>query len=256
MTDVTLLELLMLIPVAIFAGAVNSIAGGGTFFTFPILILMGMPPIIANTTNKVGIALASVAGVAGFWKEIKVIRSHLAFFTLAALVGSVVGSLLLLAIPSEQFRVLVPWLMLAATLMFAFGGKWVQRRAAKSPTTELPVRRPFTGIGQFLIGVYGGFFAAGMGILMLGLYEMAGMKNIHEMNALKVVVALGINLISAAVFLFAGTVDWTIAGILIVGALIGGYGGAMLSKKLPQKRIRQLIVIYGIGMTTYFFIAG
>lgn len=250
-----LADILMLIPVSILAGAVNSIAGGGTFFTFPILILMGVPPIIANTTNKVGIAIASVAGVAGFWKEIRMIRPMLLFFCLTALIGSVAGSLLLLAIPSEDFRALVPWLMLIATLMFAFGGKWAKRRhAANGHADPQAVTRPSIGFGQFLIGVYGGFFAAGMGILMLGLYEVAGMKNIHEMNALKVVVALGINLISAAVFLFAGTVDWAIAAILIVGALFGGYGGAVLSKKLPQKLIRQMIVTYGVAMTLYFFI--
>jgi hypothetical protein len=258
--DLSLAHILLLFVTAIWAGALNAIAGGGTFFTFPVLLLVGMPPIVANTTNKVGIAIASVSGVAGFWAEIKRIRPLLPLFISTALAGSFAGSLLLLVTPPERFEALIPWLMLAATLLFAFGARIARAIASlrKNPAAKNPdeaiLHRKIGGIGQFLIGIYGGFFAAGMGILMMALYSTAGMKHIHEMNALKSVSGLAINLISAAVFLAVGIVDWSIAAILIAGALIGGYSGATLSKRLSPAIIRGFIVCYGAAMTLYFFI--
>jgi uncharacterized membrane protein YfcA len=255
MFELALTDILLLIPTAIVAGAVNSIAGGGTFFSFPILILLGMPPLTANTTNKVGIAIASVAGVAGFRQELKIIRHHLLFYILLGTLGSVVGSYLLLTILAEQFSELVPWLMLAATCLFKFSSRLLKMLRPRNEHDKLTgVRRWVVGAGQFAIGVYGGFFAAGMGILMLALYELAGMKNIHEMNAVKVVVALAINVISAGVFLLSGTVNWAVAGILIVGAMIGGYYGAVFSKKISPAILRNIIVLYGAGMTVYLFV--
>ena len=289
--DISLAHTILLFVTAIWAGALNAIAGGGTFFTFPILLLIGMPPIIANTTNKFALTFASLSGTLGFWHEIKTIRHKLLFFTSIAILGSISGSLLLLITPEDEFEQLVPWLMLAATLLFAFGGRllrWLNKQSSSRPTysrdrgdaqrggvngeareggesslapfaNEVSHAKKLTllliaiGLGQFTIGVYGGFFAAGMGILMMALYELAGMKNIHEMNALKSVVGLGINAVSAATFMLVGAIDWHIAAILITGALIGGYSGAILSKKIPQHILRALIVTYGIAMTIYFF---
>lgn len=273
--DISLAHTLLLFVTAIWAGALNAIAGGGTFFTFPVLLLVGMPPIIANTTNKFAITFASITGMIGFWNEIKSIRHTLFFFTGLAVLGSVSGSVLLLFTPDDKFEKLVPWLMLAATLLFAFGARIVRfftRHHAQKPIVEeadaaliehrksrgrmgrLTLALLAIGIGQFTIGIYGGFFAAGMGILMMALYELSGMKNIHEMNALKSVVGLGINAVSAITFLFVGVIDWPVAAILIAGALIGGYSGAFLSKKLAPHTIRAFIVLYGIAMTSYFFL--
>ncbi len=261
--DLTLAHTALLFVTAIWAGALNAIAGGGTFFTFPVLLLIGMPPIIANTTNKFALTFASLSGVLGFWHEIKAIRHKLLFFTSIAIIGSLSGSLLLLITPESRFERLIPWLMLAATCLFAFGGKLVRWLSTLSPSKtqhapltihhSLPILA-LIALAQFTIGIYGGFFAAGMGILMMALYEVSGMKNIHEMNALKSVVGLGINAISAITFLFAGSLDWHVAGILIAGALIGGYAGATLSKRLRPSTIRAFIVLYGVGMTVYFFV--
>jgi uncharacterized protein len=249
-----LYHFILLFPISIIAGAVNSIAGGGTFFTFPVLILMGLPPLIANTTNKTGLAIASLAGVAGFWREIRAIRHLLMFFVPLGIIGSIIGSYVLLEIQLAHFNMLVPWLMLTATLLFALGGRLIKKINPRKHQGTSTTKDVSIGLGQFAIGVYGGFFAAGMGILMLALYELAGIKNINEMNALKVVVALGINIISAGVFLLTGSVDWPVAAILIFGATIGGYSGAVISKKLPTSLIRTVIILYGCGMTTYFFL--
>lgn len=283
--DITYAHMLLLFIAAIWAGALNAIAGGGTFFTFPVLLLVGIPPIIANTTNKFALSFASIAGVAGFWQEIRAIRANLLFFCSLGLIGSIAGSIALLLTPASRFEAMIPWLMLSATILFALGNRLVRWLSRKNMQNSLPTldehrrcepaisawycetqqrkaennanhasQSPAIGFFQCLIGIYGGFFAAGMGILMMALYELSGMKNIHEMNALKTAVGLGINVVSALTFMLVGTIHWPIAVILMMGALIGGYSGATLSKRLAPAIIRGFIICYGCGMTLYFFI--
>ncbi|MBN8544306.1 MAG: sulfite exporter TauE/SafE family protein [Alphaproteobacteria bacterium] len=246
--EINLLTILILFFTGLWAGAVNSVAGGGTFFSFPILLLLGMPPILANTTNKFALWFASIAGVTGFWKEIKEQKERLAFYFICGLIGSLIGSLVLLATPAETFEAMIPWLMLAATCLFAFG-----KRVVKKLRGAHAIPKPATAIGQTLIGFYGGFFAAGMGMLMMALYELSGIKSVNHMNGLKTFVGLGINGISALTFLVIGSIDWHVAIVLMTGALLGGYGGAILSKKVPDHILRGVIIFYGVVMTVYFF---
>jgi uncharacterized membrane protein YfcA len=246
--EITLLTAILLFGTGLWAGAINSVAGGGTFFSFPILLLLGMPPILANTTNKFALWFASIAGVTGFWKEIKAQKERLLFFFTCGFIGSLIGSLVLLATPAATFESMIPWLMLAATLLFAFG-----KRIVRTFHNAHAIPKPATAVGQTLIGIYGGFFAAGMGMLMMALYELSGIKSVNEMNGLKTFVGLGINGISALTFLALGAIDWRVALILMAGALIGGYGGAILSKKVPDYILRNLIIGYGVVMTLYFF---
>ena len=244
----------ILLLTGMWAGAVNSVAGGGTFFSFPILLLMGVPPLLANTTNKFALWFASIAGMAGFVKEIKAQKSRIWIFAFIALIGSITGSLLLLITPAETFQAMVPWLLLIATLLFA-GGRYGLGRVRKWSGTEknTSISSRHSLFWQWLIGVYGGFFAAGMGILMMALYELSGVRSVHEMNGLKTFVAFSINGISALTFLVVGMVDWSIAIYLMCGAIIGGYFGAVLSKKVPELWIRRAIILYGLLMSAYFF---
>lgn len=250
--DITLLTALILFTTGLWAGAVNSVAGGGTFFSFPILLLLGVPPLLANTTNKFALWFASIAGVTGFWKEIKEQRERLAFFFTCGLIGSLIGSLILLATPAETFAAMIPWLMLTATCLFAFGKKLLP----KNTNQESRITKTATAFGQTLIGIYGGFFAAGMGMLMMALYELSGIKSVNHMNGLKTFVGLGINGISALTFLVMGVIDWQVAAVLMAGALIGGYSGAIISKKIPDYILRNIIIGYGALMTLYFFVNG
>jgi uncharacterized membrane protein YfcA len=252
--DITLLTALILLATGLWAGAVNSVAGGGTFFSFPILLLLGMPPLAANTTNKFALWFASFAGVTGFWREIKAQKSRVWFYFTCGFIGSLLGSLLLLATPAEKFEAMVPWLMLAATLLFAFGKKlvgWVRRhkQADEAPRDKSLL----AATGQTLIGIYGGFFAAGMGMLMMALYELVGIKSVHEMNGLKTFVGIAINGISALTFMAFGMVVWPVALCLLTGALVGGYFGAVLSKRMPEIWLRRAIIFYGAAMSVYFF---
>jgi uncharacterized membrane protein YfcA len=249
--ELTLITIPALFLTGLWAGAVNSVAGGGTFFSFPILLLFGMPPLLANTTNKFALWFASIAGVTGFWAEVKSLRGQIRFYFTAGILGSFLGSVLLLLTPAERFEAMIPWLLLVATLIFAFGKRVIVylRRGASSDH----IGKSFSTIGQGLIGIYGGFFAAGMGMLMMALYELSGIKSVHQMNGLKTFVGLGINGISALTFMAVGAVDWPVALILLIGALIGGYSGAVLSKKVPESLLRRIIITYGALMTAYFF---
>ena len=249
--ELTLLTVPALLLTGLWAGAVNSVAGGGTFFSFPILLLFGMPPLLANTTNKFALWFASMSGVTGFWAEVKSLRGQLGFYFTAGIIGSLLGSVLLLLTPPERFEAMIPWLLLVATLIFAFGKRVIAflRRGASAEH----IGKPSAALGQAAIGIYGGFFAAGMGMLMMALYELSGIKSVHQMNGLKTFVGLGINGISALTFMVVGAVDWSVALVLLIGALIGGYGGAVLSKKVPEPLLRKIIIAYGALMTAYFF---
>ena len=253
MQDPMVLSAILLLT-GMWAGAVNSVAGGGTFFSFPILMLTGMPPLMANTTNKFALWFASIAGVTGFREEIRAQKSNLWRFAASAFVGSVAGSLLLLVTPASTFQAMVPWLLLAATLLFAFGKRLLNYvRTHKGGQEGAQLSATGSIIGQSIIGVYGGFFAAGMGILMMALYELSGIRSVNEMNGLKTFVAFAINGISALTFLVAGMIDWRIAPLLMVGAFIGGYYGAVLSKRVPDIWLRRAIIGYGLLMSAYFF---
>lgn len=245
----------LLLLVGMAAAGLNAIAGGGTFFTFPILIFCGLNPTLANTTNKFAIWVGALSSVGGYWQEVKQHRGQLRFLLAAGIIGSVAGSLALLATPVETFSAMVPWLMLMATLTFAFGRQLVARVAARLPSANGQTGwvMSLRAFGQLLIGIYGGFFGAGIGILMMALCQLIGVRSIHETNAIKVVVASGITSLSALTFVLAGVIAWQEAIPLSVGALIGGFFGASLARALPEKLIRGFIIVYGLAVSGYFF---
>lgn len=247
--EFTLITILSLFGCGIAAGAINAVAGGGTFVSFPVLILMGLPPVVANTTNKVALTFASLASVRAFRQEIAAHTDRKWPYFISAVAGSILGSVLLLFMDPDAFRAAVPWLMLAATCLFIIGGR-------ASSTRRLRALTPFMSYaGQFMIGVYGGFFAAGMGMLMMALYSLSGISNIHQMNGLKTFAGLGINAVSALIFLTTGLIDARVALVLIAGALLGGYYGAALSRRVTQRVMRMCIIFYGMIMTGYFFVS-
>lgn len=247
------MELYFLIfGVAVWAGALNAVAGGGTFFTFPVLLLTGMSPIIANGTSKVGLWIGAVGSLKAYWPEIKQAKAYLPLMLTVSLVGSVLGTVLLLMISAAQFSAMVPWLLLFATASFAFGP--MIRNAMHKDDTPCEVRRGFwPSLLQGIIGTYAGFFGAGIGIYMLALFDWMGLKDIHVMNGLKVAAAVIAHTVSALILIATDTLDWPIAIILMVGAAIGGYGGAYIAKKLPALWIRYFVIIYGFSVTVYFF---
>ncbi len=244
----------LLFAAALVGGAMNSVAGGGSFLVFPALVMTGVAPINANATTTVALWPGSIASVGAYRSELSRAR-HARLFSLISLAGGVAGAVLLLHTPSATFSRLIPFLLLLATLLFAFSGRittWLRAVRGKdgaSPHQSLLVIAAL----QFIISVYGGFFGAGIGILMLAMLGLMGMENIHEMNALKTLLASCINGIAVVTFVVAQAVVWPQAILMLIGSVAGGYGGARLALRVEPRLVRRLIIAIGLIMTAYFF---
>jgi uncharacterized membrane protein YfcA len=249
----------LLFLAAVLGGTLNSVAGGGSFFTFPALIFAGVPSIPANATSTVALWPASIAGIGAYRRDLVGLNMRLLVSMIAtSLVGGVLGALLLLLTPPSIFETLLPFLLLVATLLFTFSNALTKRlrmrRIEKSPITTKQI--VWISIAQFVIAIYGGYFGGGIGILMLAALAVMGLEDIHVMNGLKSILATCINGVAVVTFIIAGIVHWPEAILMIVGATIGGYGGAYLAHKIDKKWIRLFVIIVGFATTLYFFIKG
>lgn len=251
------LQMCLLFLVAIVGGTLNSVAGGGSFFTVPALIFTGLPALLANTTSTFSLWPGSAASVGAYRREL--IQQRLGFVVLlvgTSLIGGVLGALLLLHTPQGTFVLLLPYLLLVATLLFAVSGP-VMRRLRSRHVVKAQMTLPVmigAALAQFIIAIYGGYFGGGIGILMLATLALMGMEDIHVMNALKTLLATGINGVAVVAFIAANKVIWPQALVMTVGALLGGYGGAAFARKIEQKWIRGFVVVTGCAMTLYFFV--
>ena len=244
-------EIAVILTVGIVAGAINSIAGGGTLLSFPALVWLGRDPILANATNAVAMWPGSLAGAFGFRRELATARRWLALLILPSLAGGALGAWLLLRTPTSTFERIVPFLILGATLLLA-AQEMITRRlgilahAHERPTTGWML---FVFVFQFLVGLYGGYFGAGMGILMLAALGLIGLSDIHQMNGVKNILAVGINGIAGVYFVMSDAVIWRDALILTIGTVAGGFLGARLARRLGRKFVRGFVVVIGIVMT-------
>jgi uncharacterized protein len=234
-------------------GALNSVAGGGSFIAFPALLFTGVPPIPANATNTIALWTAAAASGGAYRKRLDVARRLMIPLLTASLVGGLIGAILLLKTPAQTFMRVLPWLTLGATLLFAFGKKLARGRVSviehEASTSALVV----TTLFQLCVAVYGGYFGGGMGIVMLAMLATLGMTDIHAMNALKSVMGFVINGVAVVTFIIAGAVYWYHGIVMIAGGIVGGYLGAHYAMKMPQAWIRAFVVLVGAGMTVYFF---
>jgi uncharacterized membrane protein YfcA len=252
----TFLNLIVLFFAGMLASALNSVAGGGSFISFPALLVLGIPPINANTTNTVALWPGSIASVGAYRQEFVATRRELVPLVLVSLVGGILGAILLLNTSQTTFARLLPFLLLMATLLLAFSKRLTRFIRSKEIGSHLPPRivNVFTLILQFFIAVYGGFFGGGIGIMMLALMSLQGMTNIHAMNGVKTLLAVVINGLAVLVFVTAGTVYWPQCLIVLGGAILGGYGGAYLARRFDSEQIRKFIIAVGVFMTVYFFV--
>lgn len=251
------LEIVSLLAAACAAGAINAVAGGGTLITFPVLILFGVPPMIANATSTLSLVLGISGSLYGFRDRLAEVRPWFKIFIPVSIAGGWLGSLLLTRGSEEFFTRLVPYLVLFATVLFMLQG--VVRRRVAHRTVDLqspPSGRWHLAVAllfQFLVSVYGGYFGAGIGILMLATLGFLGFSDIHGMNTLKNVLGSLINIVAAFWFTVSGLIDWPRMGIMTVGAVIGYYLGATWSQRLPQSGVRQLITVIGLVITVVMF---
>jgi len=234
---------------AMLGGTLNAVAGGGSFFSFPALLFVGVPPISANATSAAALWPGSLASTIAYRRELaRQNRGQLLLLSIISLAGGLIGAIVLLRTEDTTFAHLIPYLLLVATLIFALSNPIIRRlraRAATHPASPW-LRRVLAPFGQFLIAIYGGFFGGGMGILMLAALAVAGMEDIHEMNAIKTLLATIVNGISVLTFVLAGVVRWPETLVMVIGAIVGGYGGAAIARKIPPLLVRRFVI--GVGM--------
>jgi uncharacterized protein len=233
-------------------GALNAVAGGGSFIAFPALLFAGVPPIAANATNTVALWVGVTASSGAYRKHLDLSRRVMVPLAVTSIIGGIAGAYLLLHTPAQTFLKVLPWLMLGATLLFVFGGKLARSNeglARDISTSSLMIASIF----ELIVSVYGGYFGGGVGILNLAMLAAIGMTDIHAMNALKVVLGGIINGVAVVTFIVRGAVVWREGAVMIVGALLGGYLGAHYAQKLPPIWIRAFVILVGTGMTIYFF---
>lgn len=247
------LKLALVVVSALIAGIMNSIAGGGTLVTFPALIALGVPPINANATSTVALWPGAVGSMWGYRRELTGASPWAWGFALPSLVGGGVGAFLLLQTPPERFSDIVPWLVIGATGLFMLQRPvmgWLarhSRRRARSDEELTGQRPPLAILGyQFLVAIYGGYFGAGVGILMLAALGFMGLRNIHRMNGLKNWGGLCMNAVAAAMFAFSSLVNWPVALAMAIGAVSGGYLGSRTAQRVPQQLVRGSVVAIGL----------
>lgn len=238
------------------AGLVNAVAGGGTFFTFSALVAVGLPPVVANATSAVAVTPANIASAFAYRREIVAYRSRFTALALVSLVGGVIGAAILTLTGNAAFRALVPWLLLFATVLFA-ASPWIvkaARRVGRETRDAGPGAR-IAGLAiQFLTSIYGGFFGAGMGIVMLASLAVTEGDDFHRINAAKHLCSTLIQLAAVVLFVFAGLVSWPETLAVGLASVVGGYSGVAFGRRLPAAVIRWLVIAVGAALTAYFFV--
>jgi uncharacterized protein len=251
----SVIEIIGLISAGMAAGIINAVAGGGTLVTFPTLLAFGTPPVIANATSTLALVVGMAGSVFGYRKHLATVKPWLWRFVPVSILGGLIGSALLTRTSNATFAKLIPFLILFATILFMAQGMF-RRLAIFDETHEnhaQPHRIWLAIAFQFAVAIYGGFFGAGIGILMLASLGFIGLSNIHEMNTLKTVLGSLINLVAAVWFVFAGLIHWPKAGIMTLGALAGYYLGSHYSQRIPQKHLRGIIATIGFVISAVTF---
>ncbi|MCB0414900.1 MAG: sulfite exporter TauE/SafE family protein [Bdellovibrionales bacterium] len=250
-----MIDILILFFAGLVGGAINSIAGGGSFITFPALLFIGIPPISANATNTFSSCAGYISGAYALKQEILSNKKKLPVILFMSLIGGLFGAWLLLNTPEDFFKKVIPWILLFATVLFTFGEKI--NKYLKSFSTSYDRA---SSIGQilllllfFAVTIYGGFSSAGAGIIIFSYLVLAGYKNIKAINGLRLFILSTLSLISVALFIQKGTIAWVEGISVLSGTLVGGYLSARVSKKLPDKYIKTTIILISCFMTFYFF---
>jgi len=235
-------------------GAINAVAGGGSFVAFPALLFTGIPPIPSNATNTLSLWVGVIASGGAYWKRLNISRRVMIPLVATSIVGGIAGATLLIRTPAQTFLKVLPWMLLGATLLFAFG-KYFTRRI-KGGISHDSSAAALTGasIFEFFVSIYGGYFGGGVGNNNLAMLSVLGMTDIHEMNALKVVLGGVINGVASLTFVVSGAIVWPQAIVMTIGAVAGGYLAAHYSQKLPQSWVRGFVLAVGSAMTVYFFV--
>jgi uncharacterized protein len=240
------------------AGALNALAGGGSFISFPALLFLRVPAVAANATNTVALWPGLAASTVAYLRRLNAPRRVLIPLLVTSVAGGWAGALLLLKTPQHTFLRLVPWLLLGGTLLFAFGNS-IRSIAGKTAVVDDLSHLSWNVIlvssaAELLVSVYGGYFGAGIGFMTLAMLAMLGMRDIHAMGAIRTLLAVAINAAAVVTFVVAGAVLWPQCAVMIAGALAGGWFGARYAQKADPRKMRAIVIGVGIAMSTYFFV--
>jgi uncharacterized membrane protein YfcA len=228
------------------AGTLNTVVGSGTLLTFPALLAIGLSPVTANVSNTVGLTPGSLSGAIGYRAELEGQRRRTSILATGSVLGGIIGAVLLLTLPEAAFRAIVP-VLIGIALVLVIVQPWLSERLAAGTGADRTEVTPALWIGVFLTGIYGGYFGAAQGVLLLAIMGVLLTESLQRINAVKNVLALLANAVAAVVFVFAADVDWMAAGLVAVGAVIGGQLGARVGRRLPPAALRAAIVVVGLA---------
>jgi uncharacterized protein len=251
--ELTFSQALILFFAGLLASALNGVAGGGSFISFPALLFTGVAPVAANTTSTLALWFGMVATGGAYRKQLKPSRRVMLPLLITSLVGGLAGALLLVRTPGQTFLLVIPWLLLTATLLFTFG-RYLTRYLAGGLATGAS-NSAIAGATAFelFVAVYGGYFGGGMGIMNLAMFAALGMTDINAMNALKAVLGSATNGVAVITFIAAKSILWPQGLVMTGGAITGGYVSAHYAQKVPQSLVRGIVITVGTAMTAYFF---
>ena len=246
-----ILTIILLFAAGVFTGMINAVAGGGTFLSFGALTLKGVPPVVANATSSITQFPGYITSTLAYWEDFKTFWRGAIALSLASIAGALLGSWILLQLDNPQFRTLVPWLLLAATALFAAGP---YLKPKPKPGQEASVGSFFGTAMQFATAIYGGFFGAGMGVMMLASLGLSQAGDYHRLNALKNMLAVVIAAVAIVVFVSGGVVAWPQAIVMIPGVALGGWSGVWVAKRVPQSIMRWVVIAVGLLLAVYYFV--
>jgi uncharacterized membrane protein YfcA len=250
-----LFDVLFLFGAGFLGGVINSLAGGGSFITFPALLVVGVPPVSANATNTFALCAGYLSGTYAFRDDLYAHKKALIALVLVSLVGGSLGAWLLLQTPESLFREAIPWLLLFATVLFVFGNKlnYLSKQISSHHKYTALIGHSLLFLMLLGVSAYGGFFNAGLGIIVLSYLALAGHHNINTMNGMKLLISSAVSIIAIVLFIYNGVIAWYEGTVVLIGTLLGGYMAAYVSKQLPQQSVRFFVILASGGMTTYFF---
>ena len=234
------------------SGAVNAVAGGGTFIAFGALTFLGVPPISANATSSIAQFPGYVTSSLAYLRDLSAIRRSLVPFAIVSALGGLAGAFILLSLDNPQFRALVPWLLIGATALFAAGPtitRWLKARSFQAPP-------PIAWAVQFVVAIYGGFFGAGQGIMMLASLGLTEGDDYHRLNAIKNVLSVVIAGLAVLVFAGGGVVSWSHGLVMTLAVAAGGWGGVAAARRVPQPVVRGFVIAVGLVLTAYYALTG
>lgn len=242
-------EVIALLAAGMAAGTMNTIVGSGTLITFPTLLFFGLPPLVANVSNTVGLVAGGITGIHGYRAELAAHGDVLRRLVPVSFLGAVTGAVLLLVLPASAFEAIVPVLIAAALVLVVLGPRMQAWASARHPDHDSLGRHVLMAVGIFAAGVYGGYFGAAQGVLLVGIMSVLTTIALQEVNALKNVLATVANAVAAVMFMvFAwDRIDWSVAALIAVGSLAGGYAGARVGRRLSPRVLRAVIVVIGVA---------